>query len=82
MITIGGDLKGVAPLSPGDSARLVQSDRALGLSVQVVLGMVIVIILLSMQKMLFMVIIDYGDEVDRCDHVVEDSEGGFHDDHG
>ena len=40
------------------------------------------IILLSMLKMLFMVIIDYGDEVDRCDHVVEDSEGGFHDDHG
>ena len=33
MITIGGDLKGVAPLSSGDSARLVQGDRALGLSV-------------------------------------------------
>ena len=33
VITIGGDLKGVAPLSPGDSARLVESDRALGLSV-------------------------------------------------
>ena len=29
--------------------------------------------------MLFMVIIDYGDEVDRCDHVVEDNDLGVED---